>query len=550
MPDLARADVQPLDAGAGRAAGWWASLARRRNGGATAAGGGPRGRGADRARKDELNAAATRAADLGKRRPGRDPARPGASSRAGGRTTCAGRRPPRPEPARRRLRAALRLTDDAADAWREALRPLLGPASAGWWRNEGRLLYDLQRVCVDHEREVYSVNVVEWLAELCRKPLYRPLPKQRLAAAARHLQAAAHRLTRCRLSAAERDRLSHLLHDAHHAAEHRLRAELTPPVHRALDAVDMVPRNAVEAAGRDQMVQEMLDAVLRDGYLNFPGVRDAISRNSLRCHDLRGPGEWVGYDQLMKLDRRLGDALDGVYRRGEIYRYAFQKFSSLLFANPPGRLLTRVLILPAAGAYLILEALQHTLGLLLEKVFHVHTHLLPVWKPPPDPLVDPQAARAVAAQVDPAGQVANPWTFVPLVVTAVLLLLLINSPAFRRAAGRASAAFFRRVGFVLFELPGRLLTDTGVLAAVNSRTARLVGRYVVKPLAVALAAWWLLLYWASPAVQAVGFALAFMLVNVVVNSRPGGRSSSRCSTRSGSGGCGSRPTSSARSSAA
>ena len=60
-----------------------------------------------------------------------------------------------------------------------------------------------------------------------------------------------------------------------------------------------------------------------------------------------------------------------------------------------------------------------------------------------------------------------------------------------------------------------------MLAVVNSRAARLTVRYGVKPLLIALAAWWLLLHDASPAVQAVGFALVFMGVNVVVNSRSG-----------------------------
>ncbi|MDB5296737.1 MAG: hypothetical protein JWO31_2720, partial [Phycisphaerales bacterium] len=408
-----------------------------------------------------------------------------------------------------------------ANPWRAALRPLLAPAAGGWWRPAGRLLYDLQRVCVDHEREIYSVNVVEWLATLCRKPLYRPLPRQRLAMAARHLAAAAHRLAGCQVTGTDRDRVGRLLHAAHHAAEHRLRAALAPGVHDALDAVDLVPQNAVEAAGREKLVQELLDAVLRDGYLTFGGVRDTISRNAMRCHDLRTAAEWAGYDQLMKLDVRLGDALDGVYRRGEVYRYLFQKLSSLLFANPVGRLLTRTLILPVAGAYLLLEALQHTLGTLLAKVFHTHTHLLPVWKPPPDPVADAETAQRVADQFDPNLLYKHPHTFVPWVLTAVLILLLINWPAFRRWAGRATAAGFRWLAFVLIELPDRLVRNPVVLATANSRAVRSTFRHGVKPLVVAAAFAWLFLYHKRPSVQAAGFVAVFIAAGVLLNSRPG-----------------------------
>jgi len=421
----------------------------------------------------------------------------------------------------KRLAAALKLSRQGAAEWRDALRPLLGPASAGWWNAERRLLYDLQRVCIDHEREIYSVNVIEWLMELCRRPLFRPLPRQRLALTTRRLRAAMHRLTSCRLSAQQRDRLEHLLHDAAHESEHQLREELTPLIATVLDQVGLRAENPVEAVGRRRMTQEMIDIIVRDGYLTFAGVRDTISRNSVRCHDLRTVAEWLGYDQLMKLDRRLGEALDGVYRRGEIYRYLFQKFSSLLFANPVGRFLTLTIILPVAGAYLLLEALQHTLGSLLTNVFHIHTHMLPVWKAPPDPLSDPAAAAAVAEHFNPATLYTNPWTFAPLVATTLFLFLVINWPKFRQMVGRGFGSFFRGLGFVFFELPEKLIKTPFVQALLNSRELRLVFRYAVKPLVLVLIAWWFLPHDASAVVQAAIFVAIFLLVNLVVNSRPG-----------------------------
>ena len=384
-----------------------------------------------------------------------------------------------------RLAAALEFAPGETVEWRTALRSLLGPAAVGWKSPESRLLYDLQKVCDDREREVYSVNVVEWVLERGRRPLVRALPSQRLALAARHLHAAAERLPRCRLSAPQRGRLDRLIHAAIHHADHRLRRTLGPQIASAFESAGMTPRTAVEAVGRDKVLQELLDVILRDGYLTFAGVRDAISRNVLRCEDLTTAGAWVGYDQLMWLDRYLGDALDGVYRRGEVYRYVFQKFSSLLFAWPLGRLLTKTVVLPVVGAYILLAATDH---MVVEHIWHHPAHL-------------------------------TDWHY--RAPTAVVLALLVNWASFRRAAGRGVAWIFRWISFVLFDVPDRLLRNRVLLAAVASRPVRLAFRYGFKPLTVVLLVWWLLPHDVTPAVQGGSFAAAFLLTNLLLNSRTG-----------------------------
>jgi len=50
----------------------------------------------------------------------------------------------------RRLRAAIELDETTCDTWTDALAALLPPAARGFWTAEARLLYDLQKVCVDH----------------------------------------------------------------------------------------------------------------------------------------------------------------------------------------------------------------------------------------------------------------------------------------------------------------------------------------------------------------------------------------------------------------
>ena len=66
-----------------------------------------------------------------------------------------------------------------AVVWRRGLGLLLGPAASGSWTREDRLLYDLQRVCIDQERDVYAVDLIEWMISWGRRPVVRLLPHQR-----------------------------------------------------------------------------------------------------------------------------------------------------------------------------------------------------------------------------------------------------------------------------------------------------------------------------------------------------------------------------------
>src|SRR2546423_14646068 len=79
-----------------------------------------------------------------------------------------------------RMQAALDLSDADTSAWHIALVSLLEKADQGPWTVEARLLYDLQQVCIDHERDVYKLDAVEWLLSAGNRPINRPLPSQRL----------------------------------------------------------------------------------------------------------------------------------------------------------------------------------------------------------------------------------------------------------------------------------------------------------------------------------------------------------------------------------
>src|SRR5262245_64684625 len=109
-----------------------------------------------------------------------------------------------------------------------------------------------------------------------------------------------------------------------------------PPLFPYRRSSDLLP----ERVARKKLVAELLDRGMKLGFLNLGHLRDAVSRNGLKLRDLGGVGELVRGDPLLRADARLDLALDGVYRRGEIYLRWLQKLSSIFFGTAPGRILT------------------------------------------------------------------------------------------------------------------------------------------------------------------------------------------------------------------
>jgi hypothetical protein len=388
-----------------------------------------------------------------------------------------------------RLRVALGLDESDYEPWRAVLRGLLSRADIGWWNNERRLLYDLQKACVCHEREIYSANVVEWLVDRMQRPLRRPQPAQRLVTAMKALRSAEHRAIKARLHPHDRAVLKRLLHTAVERAAQRIRTDLRPCVMKAIEDGDLRPRGAVERVAQEKLVDELLGVVVRWGYLNLGNLRDAVSRNQLKLNDLSGPTELFGRDQLLRVDRRLEWALDGVYHRGEIYLRLFQRLSSVLFGTPGGRAFTRVLLIPALGSLILLEGLNHSIGLALKHLLHVEIHFA---RPP------------------------------AILMLAVFIMCLVNSHEFRVAAAR----FARRMGwglrlaFIVF--PRWLANLPLVRALFTSPAARLAFRYAVKPLVVSAIVAPLLPAAMSPATRTGVLVGVYLAATLLLNS-PAGR---------------------------
>lgn len=396
-----------------------------------------------------------------------------------------------------RLCAALEIGDEERGAWRDALAALVRRAPSGIWTAEARLLYDLQKVCVDFEREIHTVDLVEWMLSLGKRPIRRPLPYQRDVLMSKHLRSAARRLPAARLSDRQRQQLFSLLRDGMERTETRIRERFRPQITAVLDDVGLAPRNVPERVARKKLVEELLDRVVEHGYLRMGDVRDALSRNNLKLPDL--PAGLLRRDELLEADRRLAVSLDGVYHRGEIYLRAMQHLVSLLFGTRAGRFITRYLALPFGGGFLAVAGVDHLVG-----------------------MVGGWLGNAPPQHEDERSILFDPTVRTATFLLGLLLVGLINSAPLRNAVWQGTRRTFRALRSVLLELPRWILRRRWIQRILHSRPVVMAWRFGLKP------AVWTMLLWpflAAPSKRWDVFGLRALLmfigVNLLLNSRAG-----------------------------
>lgn len=260
-----------------------------------------------------------------------------------------------------RLHEALQFRKEDLESWRTALAELLQNSLHGFWNSDKRLLYDLQNVCLDHERTTYKVDLVKWIFSRGKRPLRRPLTNLREVMMAKHLARSASRLVYVRLSGADRDRLTTLLHEAADLAEAQMRRRMRSVVQGAIADVGLQANSVPDQVAFEKMVEESLDCITERGYLTMGYLRDAISRNDLKLPDVGHPKDLILGDHLLRTDDKLDVTLDGVYRRGEFYLRFLQRISSVFFGTVAGRFFTQFVVIPFGGAVVIVGAVEHLL---------------------------------------------------------------------------------------------------------------------------------------------------------------------------------------------
>jgi hypothetical protein len=404
-----------------------------------------------------------------------------------------------------RLQPALKWSDAEARQWAQILPAFLDKADQGQWTAEARFLYDLQKICTDNEREIYSLDLIEWALSAGKRPIKRPLPGQRIVRITRHLRSAAQRLATARVAEDERKQLVGLLQTSLHKSEERLKGRFRPVLGDAFEDVGLRPTNPPERTAFHKMVEELLDRIAEYGFLTFSDLRDAVSRSNLKLRDLANPEEFLYGDPLLRLDRRLASALDGVYRPADFYLRMLERVTSLNFGTHSGRWLTWHVTIPFGAAFLLLE----TADLIL---YHCFEGPDGIGMPP---LFGPASVLKGLFYPGKEGPPLTPWvapTFFLLLGGLFLCLLYVR--ALRDRVRYAARQTYRTSRYVLVELPQRVLPLPALQQFVRSWAFQLLSNFVLKPLALTVLICWLwpYLFWSTPR-QLILLCLAIVAVN-------------------------------------
>jgi hypothetical protein len=398
------------------------------------------------------------------------------------------------------LRSAVELLSSRLDAalgaqhpgaWADAMAALARRAArrSGFrWPSEARVLIGLERVAIDHEQPGVIVDVPSWLLARGKRQAVRSRAPNRSVRVASRLRALIEPVARLQAPPAERARIQELVRTAAREAEQIARRELRPKIRTALDAAGLVAASDPERHAENKLIEEICDQVLSRGFLSLPQLRDAVSENELKLQDLSGAGELWGGDPLLKADANLALALDGFYRRGDVYLRALQKVSSLPFGTPEGRLLTLFVVVPILGAFLLLEG----------------TRLV---------LAHPLAWVGLPA--------LEPFGLTAVGVTAALLLALLHSARFRIFARQVLDLVALVLAWIFFRIP-RFIVGLPFLRRLLARPiVRVAIRRAIVPLAVGG-----VVYFATPSSVALSVRVllaagTFLAASLALGSRLG-----------------------------
>src|SRR5262249_26003885 len=197
-----------------------------------------------------------------------------------------------------RLAGALRLSEAEKSDWARHLKLLLEKADQGAQPTEAKVLYDLQNACIDYEKEIYTVDLGEWVMSAGKRSIMQPLPSQRLVRINNDVRAAIGRLNEVRLADVDRSHLTRLMQAALDRGEELLRSRFGPVLRTAMEDVGLRPRGPVTAAAFEKIVAELIDRISRNGFLTFMELRDTLSRNQLKMPDLAEAEDFLRGDPL------------------------------------------------------------------------------------------------------------------------------------------------------------------------------------------------------------------------------------------------------------
>ena len=382
----------------------------------------------------------------------------------------------------KRLQSALNFNSNDFQNWESALLPLLDKADQGSFPVEARLLTELQSACEDYEQEIYRIDILGWAMSLGKKSMKRPLRFQRLIKIHQRLKEASLNAITTRLAFGDRKKLETLLQLVWKQNEKKLRNEIRPIIENNLQLVGLKGEGAFGEIARRRLVEEFLDLIIEQGYLNYSELRDMISRNHLKLEDVRDASSFFKGDALLTLDENLSVQLDGIYRRSDFYLRWLEKSTALNFGTATGRTLTKFLTLPFGGSFLLIESAD----LINDKISGERI---------------PDLTRTLA-----------------FIALGIFFFGIINNLSLRTFVLEVLLYFWKTAKFIFYKIPSALLTWNPFLLIWKSLPVQVIYSLILKPLVFteAIALW---LPKSYP--YHVGEIVLFIGFTLLLNSRPG-----------------------------
>lgn len=402
----------------------------------------------------------------------------------------------------KRVADALSWSGAPTEEWAATLLPIIELAPAAHqlpWNRAARLLYDIQKVCVDHERELFTLSVVDWALSFGKMPVKRAIPAQRRVRIVKHLRAALAKLPAVDLDATSRNGVARLLRTWIHRAEGNVRDAFSGIIESTLKEVGLFADSAPERVSMKKLVGELIDKILDHGYLSISQLRDSISKSALKMSNLEADELWKG-DALLLADGLLAKRLDGVYVRGEGYLRGLQKLSSIFFGTTIGRFLSLYVLLPVIFGFVVLEGLQHTVGV----------------------GIDYFAGVKEAAEGEETHHFIKFTTPVTIAAVSAFAFLLIHSRLARATVLEILGALWLVFRFLFFTVPVWFVRLSWMQRILKSAPFVFFKKYVFKPAVFATIAflsthWVIQNFWLQ-----LGITVAtFLAMNAAINSRIG-----------------------------
>lgn len=416
----------------------------------------------------------------------------------------------------------LGLNEAEVESFISALDPVLDKAEQGESREEAAFLRHLQAMRDGLANKAYALDVVEYAISLGVRPWKRQLHYLGLVQVSGRLKTLLGLLPVMRVPDQCRATLQRLLGQSSHHSEDQVRMLFHPLIDSALDDVGLIADNPLERVARRKIIQELIDRILDQGHITFYDLRDALSRNHLKMHDIRDPAEWLQGDPLLRLDRRLAAPLDGIYRPCPVYSRILERITSLGFGTGVGRWLVSKVIIPY-GLAALLVVMGHALwehfggggtnaitatGEAAQAVAEA------VGESRGESLQKTATNVALSVHTKPPPSVMTPGNLLALGALGTVFLLFTNHPVLRGAAWRTLCALGDAIHWLVHDLPEILPSHPLFLYGVRWPLA-ILWHALIKPLAVVLFLFWLTgteFHWTSPLLFAawLGVAVALM----------------------------------------